>query len=557
MAIKLIAIDMDGTLLLPDHTISPAVKAAIAAARERGVNVVLTTGRPYAGVHSYLKELHMEQPGDYCITYNGALVQKAGDGSTVAQTALSYDDYRFLEQLSREVGSHFHALDRNTLYTANRDISYYTVHESYVATIPLVFCEAEKMDPEIQLLKVMMIDEPAILDQAIARIPAEVKEKYTVLKSAPYFLEILDKRVNKGTGVKSLADALGIKPEEIMAIGDQENDIAMIEFAGVGAEPADVPAPVDTETETAESAPILPFLGDEARKRGYVLPLPFGVSINYMDMRQNINVDSISFTGLSLDGRNIDCGKDPVCKHAVKNIFAKGPVSLDNAFQIGVGHTRESSKTETLKLDAWLLPFMNVYGLVGHTEGHSISQIAVGLKGPNGKVVPMPGMQDLDFRLDFKGTTYGMGTTLVGGVGNWFTVLDANYTQTRFDILDGSIDAITISPRVGYRFNTPSVDALHLPAGKLNLWVGSMYQDVQQEFKGSLNDLSMPSPLLQNMVNLANQDNNGRFDVKQHLQSPWNVLVGAQYELTQNFNITTEFGFAERNSFFISGEYRF
>lgn len=48
-----------------------------------------------------------------------------------------------LEKLSREVGSHFHALDRTTLYTANRDISYYTVHESFVATIPLVFCEAE------------------------------------------------------------------------------------------------------------------------------------------------------------------------------------------------------------------------------------------------------------------------------------------------------------------------------------------------------------------------------------------------------------------------------
>jgi hydroxymethylpyrimidine pyrophosphatase-like HAD family hydrolase len=75
---------------------------------------VLTTGRPYAGVHSYLKELHMNKPGDYCITYNGALVQKAADGSTVAQTALSYDDYLFLEKLSREVGSHFHALDRNT-----------------------------------------------------------------------------------------------------------------------------------------------------------------------------------------------------------------------------------------------------------------------------------------------------------------------------------------------------------------------------------------------------------------------------------------------------------
>ncbi|MDF7679571.1 sugar-phosphatase [Enterobacteriaceae bacterium ESL0689] len=234
MAIKLIAIDMDGTLLLPDHTISPAVKEAIAAARARGVNVVLTTGRPYTGVQNYLQELQMTGEGDYCITYNGALVQKAGDGSRVIQIPLNYQDYRYLEQLSRELECHFHALDFNNLYTANRHISPYTVHESFISTIPLVFCEAEKMDPDTQFLKVMMIDEPAILDHAIARIPAAVKEKYTVLKSAPFFLEILDKRASKGASVKLLSDALNIKPQEVMAIGDQENDISMIEFAGMG-----------------------------------------------------------------------------------------------------------------------------------------------------------------------------------------------------------------------------------------------------------------------------------------------------------------------------------
>ncbi|MGU0161864.1 HAD hydrolase family protein, partial [Escherichia coli] len=101
---------------------------------------------------------------------------------------------------SCEVGSHFHALDRTTLYTANRDISYYTVHEFFRHHSAGVLRSGE-MDPNTQFLKVMMIDEPAILDQAIARIPQEVKEKYTVLKSAPYFLEILDKRVNKGTQV--------------------------------------------------------------------------------------------------------------------------------------------------------------------------------------------------------------------------------------------------------------------------------------------------------------------------------------------------------------------
>lgn len=300
---------------------------------------------------------------------------------------------------------------------------------------------------------------------------------------------------------------------------------------------AATPPVAASPVEKTASTSVLPFLGDEARKRGYDLPEPFGININYMDIRQNINVDSINFTGLAL-GPN-------------------GEIPLDNAFKINVGHTREKSKTETVKLDAWLLPFMNVYGLVGYTDGHSISQIGVGLTTKNGEVFHPADLQNLKFKLDFKGTTYGIGTTLVGGVGNWFTAVDANYTQTQFDILDGSIDAFTVSPRVGYRFTTPGVDAMHLPSGKLNVWVGSMYQDVQQEFKGNLDDLTMPSAMLQKMVDMANYNNKGRFDVKQHLQSPWNVLLGAQYEITRHFNVTTEFGFAERNSFFVAGEYRF
>ncbi|WP_039057339.1 hypothetical protein [Enterobacter sp. Bisph1] len=288
------------------------------------------------------------------------------------------------------------------------------------------------------------------------------------------------------------------------------------------------------ENQQPSSFSALPFYGDEARARGYDLPAPFGININYMNMRQNIAVDSIAFSGLAL-----------------------GSIPLDNLFKINVGDTRESSETETLRLDAWIFPFMNVYGLVGHTEGHSVSDIGVGVKlGNLGEIRP-DNLQNLKFRLDFKGTTYGAGTTLAGGVGNWFALVDANYTQTRFDILDGSIDAFTFTPRLGYRFTTPGMDTLHLPAGKLNVWVGSMYQDVQQEFKGRLSDLSMPSTGLQEMVNMANSKGKGRFDVKQHLQSPWNMLIGAQYVITRDFNVTTEVGFATRNSFFVAGEYRF
>jgi hypothetical protein len=311
---------------------------------------------------------------------------------------------------------------------------------------------------------------------------------------------------------------------------------------------ASTPTP-DTSTgsggtaDSSSSDSMFPIWGDEARARGYSIPLPFGVNVSYMNMRQNIDVDSISLTGLSLAGRPLP----------------------DDMFNIGIGDTRERSETENLRLDMWVFPFLNVYGILGHTKGSSVSNISVNsdpsrydagtIRNPNPDHIisqavhagyESGALQDLDFKLNFEGTTYGAGVTLAGGYGNWFTILDTNYTQTSFDILDGKISALTVSPRVGYRFDMPSISG----PSHLSVWVGSMYQDVEQEFKGNLSDLNLPSAL-DNVVE------NGRFDVKQHLTSPWNMLVGAQYEITQNFNVLTEIGFNDRNSFFIAGEYRF
>lgn len=292
----------------------------------------------------------------------------------------------------------------------------------------------------------------------------------------------------------------------------------------------------DTDEQT------FPIWGDEARARGYSIPLPFGVNINYMNMRQNIDVDSIGFSGLAL-------GNHPI------------PVDM---FDIDAGHTREQSKSETLRLDMWVFPFLNIYGLVGHTRGSSVSNVSVDadpsrytgidrlIASSVHQLYESGDLQDIDFTLDFKGTTWGTGITLAGGYENWFALVDTNYTQTEFDILDGKISALTVSPRVGYRFNFQG------PAGPshLSVWLGSMYQDVQQEFKGSLADLHMPAAL-QPLIDTVNQNGEGRFDVKQRLSSPWNMLIGSQYEITPHFNVLTEIGFNERNSFFIAGEYRF
>ncbi|MHA7844667.1 sugar-phosphatase [Serratia sp. D1N4] len=234
MAIELIAIDMDGTLLDPQHQITPAVKQAISAARSQGVHVVLATGRPYVGVQDYLRQLDIQGSGDFCITYNGALVLQAADGACILQETLGFEDYLYFEQMAREFGVHFQAFDFDTLYTPNRDIGKYTVHEAAMTGIPLKYRSVEEMDRAIRFPKVMMIDEPALLERAIARLPAEALERYTIMKSAPFYLEILHKRVDKGAGVKMLADHLGIKQQNVMALGDQGNDMAMIKYAGVG-----------------------------------------------------------------------------------------------------------------------------------------------------------------------------------------------------------------------------------------------------------------------------------------------------------------------------------
>ncbi|KGD79465.1 sugar phosphatase [Tatumella morbirosei] len=234
MAIKLIALDMDGTLLDPEHKITPAVKSAIARAQAQGIIVVLASGRPHIGMKRYITELGLDTPGQFCISYNGALVQRADDGSCVAEVTLGHADYLKFWQLSVEYGVHFQALDKTHLYTPNKDISKYTVHEVSLTGIPLRYRSPEEMDATLRFPKLMMIDEPELLDAAITRLPPEIMQDYTILKSAPYYLEILNNQVNKGEGVRKLAELLGFTADEVMAIGDHENDLAMIAYAGSG-----------------------------------------------------------------------------------------------------------------------------------------------------------------------------------------------------------------------------------------------------------------------------------------------------------------------------------
>src|ERR1700749_581838 len=125
--IDLIAIDMDGTLLDSHHAISPRVKQAIPAGRGEDVRIVLATGRPFSGAEMYLEELGLAGEDDYCITFNGAVIQNASGTKTVAETTLGYDEFLYCEKVARDVGAHFHVLYERSMMTPNMDISSHTV----------------------------------------------------------------------------------------------------------------------------------------------------------------------------------------------------------------------------------------------------------------------------------------------------------------------------------------------------------------------------------------------------------------------------------------------
>ncbi|CAM2750005.1 sugar-phosphatase [Hathewaya histolytica] len=229
---KLLALDLDGTLLLNDGTISKENIDNIKKARDKGVKIVLATGRPIDGIKRFIKQLDLITEEDYTVTYNGALVQNNLTEEVLFEKPLSMKDYRELYDLSKGLKVNIHALTDQIVLTPK--MSKYTALEAELNKIEIEEIPVKDLPEDTNIVKIMFIDEPEHLNKVIANIPKNIGEKYTMVQSAPFFFEFLHKEVNKWTGVSALAKRLNIKREEIICVGDAGNDYHMIKNAGLG-----------------------------------------------------------------------------------------------------------------------------------------------------------------------------------------------------------------------------------------------------------------------------------------------------------------------------------
>ncbi|WP_054750152.1 Cof-type HAD-IIB family hydrolase [Lacticaseibacillus thailandensis] len=249
MTIKLIATDMDGTLLNHDNAVSQRNREAIRAARAAGVRVVLCTGRPLPGIATYLEPLGLTTDDDYAIAYNGALVQSCASGTVLLQHEVTLADYARFYTLSQRFHVDIHAEDNQTLYAGQSPTSALTRTEARLTFINLVVRTPDDFAPDTRFAKIMFIDQPAQIDRLQAHLAPATRAAYTIVRSEPYFLEVLNQRASKGRALAGLAAKLHVQPDEVMVLGDQANDLSMFNYAGWGvamgnAIPASKPRPM-------------------------------------------------------------------------------------------------------------------------------------------------------------------------------------------------------------------------------------------------------------------------------------------------------------------------
>ncbi len=166
---KLVAIDMDGTLLRKDHTISDYNKKILDQVRAKGVRIVLASGRPLAGLMPYIKELDMISDDDYVICFNGALVQNIATQEIVGRTVLKGKDLSYLYEMSQKLGVNIHAFATKGCITPK--ISQYTEFECEINKISVDIVDFSDVDPAEDIIKIMMIDDQSILQPAIDSLP--------------------------------------------------------------------------------------------------------------------------------------------------------------------------------------------------------------------------------------------------------------------------------------------------------------------------------------------------------------------------------------------------
>ncbi|WP_442601349.1 Cof-type HAD-IIB family hydrolase [Paenibacillus sp. KN14-4R] len=228
MTYKLIALDVDGTLIDDHHILTDRTKDVLRRAHNAGIQIVLCSGRSPKSIFPLLEEIGFEGTA---IAHNGAATVLSQDSKLIHEFAFSAEEITPLIRYCREHQIHFDVSTAFDLFVESCKPEEREMYAKFFID-PIVHEDATTLG---MLVKMTLCAEPDVMD----RIEVDLRDKqitsgFHMIRSGDYFIDFMHKEATKGHALKALAASWNIPREQILAIGNYYNDIEMLEFAGLG-----------------------------------------------------------------------------------------------------------------------------------------------------------------------------------------------------------------------------------------------------------------------------------------------------------------------------------
>ena len=234
---KLVAIDLDGTLLNMDKEISDRNKQTLKRAMEKGVRVVICSGRVFTGARLYAKEINSSDP---IIACNGAIITESYAGRIIYSVYMDTEICLKINSICQKHGVYYHVYAGDTMLTEKLGFTSekYFERNKFLPPEDRVDIEVVKsMEEKLRsipgkVLKFVIVTDDAELLKRV-RNDMEQLQEVDVMSSNFDNFEVMSKGVSKGAALARLTDIYGIPASQMIAIGDNENDVSMFEYAGL------------------------------------------------------------------------------------------------------------------------------------------------------------------------------------------------------------------------------------------------------------------------------------------------------------------------------------
>jgi Cof subfamily protein (haloacid dehalogenase superfamily) len=228
--IRLVALDLDGTLIGEDLVLRPRVREAIAAAQSRGVAVTIVTGRMFAAARPFARALDVQGP---IVCYQGAAIFDAPTGAVLRETPVHRDVTRDTLQWAHDHGVHAQCYADDKLYVD--EINRFSKRYTDLARVePVVVPSLREAFAERPTIKIVTVDDPDRADAHLAALRELLGERAYLTRSHKDFVEVVDPAVNKGEALAFVAQRHGIPLDATLAVGDAWNDVPLLDAAAVG-----------------------------------------------------------------------------------------------------------------------------------------------------------------------------------------------------------------------------------------------------------------------------------------------------------------------------------